>query len=161
MTATAQSTGRHRAPGERHALRLLIFGAIGGSVWLFGLALQVALVRVVHLDPVVAYIIQGFVANQLSFLLNRYLTWRDRNVSFWRALWRFNTQKTVFNLINLAGYTVLVRLGVQYLVANVALTAVFTPINYAFGHYWSFKAGPFVSRRRNRFPRSTSARSSP
>lgn len=141
-----QALGRHRqrtsaaAPADRHLLRLVIFGVIGGGVFLVGLAMQIALVRQLHMDAVVAYIAQGAASIQLSFLLNRYVTWRDRGVSFWRALWRFNTQKTLMTVINMAAYVGLVRFGVQYITANIALTALFTPVNYLLAHYWSFTA---------------------
>jgi glycosyltransferase involved in cell wall biosynthesis len=130
---------RHRAAGERHATRFGAFGVIGAAVFLAGLAGQVALVRVLRWDAVAAYAVAGVASVQLSFLLNRYLTWRDRDVRFVGALWRWNTQKAAVTAVNMAAYAVLVRLGVQYVVANVALTAVFTPVNYVLGHYWSFR----------------------
>ena len=139
-------SGRHRhgavggAGTERHLFRFLIFGAIGGGVFLTGLIMQMALVRNLHMNAVAAYVAQGVASIQASFLLNRYLTWRDRSIPFWRALWRFNTQKVAMTIVNMGAYALLIRLGVQYVVANVGLTAVFTPVNYLLGHYWSFTA---------------------
>jgi putative flippase GtrA/glycosyltransferase involved in cell wall biosynthesis len=139
-----QAPGRHRqqttaaVPADRHLLRLMIFGVVGGGVFLVGLVIQVALVRQLHMDAVAAYIAQGVASIQLSFLLNRYVTWRDRSAPFWRALWRFNTQKILMTAVNMAAYAGLVRFGVQYIAANIALTAVFTPVNYLLAHYWSF-----------------------
>jgi putative flippase GtrA/4-amino-4-deoxy-L-arabinose transferase-like glycosyltransferase len=132
--------GRHGVRGERHGVRFMVFAAIGASVFLVGLSIQIAMVQYLHVDTIVAYIIQSIVSIELSFLLNRYLTWRDRNVPFLWALWRFNTQKALATLVTVTTYAVLVRLGVQYIVANIAITAVLTPLNYVAGHYWSFKA---------------------
>jgi 4-amino-4-deoxy-L-arabinose transferase-like glycosyltransferase/putative flippase GtrA len=123
---------------DRHWLRLPIFGLIGGGVFSFGLVLQVVLVQRLHMAAVPAYFAQGFTSIQLSFLLNHYLTWRDRSVPFWRALWRFNAQKALMTAIIVGVYAILIRFGVQYIVANIALTVVFTPVNYVIGHYWSF-----------------------
>ena len=78
---------------------------------------------------------------ETSFLLNRWLTWRDRNIPFWLAFARFNAQKTVTIALNLALYAGLLRLGVNYLVANVALTAVFTVVNYVAGDRLVFVPG--------------------
>ncbi len=130
--------GEQRA--ARHWMRLPIFGLIGGGVFIIGLIMQVALVEKFGMASVPAYVVQGIASIQLSFLLNRYLTWRDRSVSFWRAMWRFNAQKAFMTAINMGAYAILVRLGMQYIAANIVLTAVFTPVNYVIGHYWSFAA---------------------
>jgi putative flippase GtrA len=153
--ATAQSNGRHRAPGERHGIRFLAFGAIGAAVFAAGLGIQIALVHYLHVDPVAAYVIQGVFSIELSFVLNRYLTWRDRSVPFFRALWRFNTQKAIATVLNMVAYAILVRLGVQYIVANIALTAVFTPLNYVAAHYWSFEARPHGTTMAKEVPAAT------
>ena len=85
------------------------------------------------MQPIVSYAIQAVVSVESSFLLNRWLTWRDRATPFWIAFARFNAQKTVTIALNLALYEGLLRLGVNYLVANVALTVVFTVVNYVAG----------------------------
>jgi 4-amino-4-deoxy-L-arabinose transferase-like glycosyltransferase/putative flippase GtrA len=131
--------GRHKR-SERHAARLGLFGVIGACMFLGGLAMQIALVRGLRMDATAAYLISGIASIQASYLLNRYVTWRDKPVGFWAALWRFNIQKAGITVVNVAAYAILVRLGVQYVVANVALTAVLTPLNYVAGHYWSFAA---------------------
>jgi cyclic beta-1,2-glucan synthetase len=58
----------------------------------------------------------------VNFLLNRWLTWRDRDTPFWTAFARFNAQKAVTIALNLACYAGLIRLGMNYLAANVLLT---------------------------------------
>jgi putative flippase GtrA len=129
--------GRHAvAPPpylERRGARFVVFSAIGGTVFLMGLALQALLTGRWHVLPVVSYLIQAVVSVETSFLLNRWVTWRDRSTPFWLAFARFNAQKTVTIVLNLALYAALLRLGMNYLVANVALTAVFTVVNYVAG----------------------------
>jgi putative flippase GtrA len=136
---------------RRHKIRFLIFAAIGGGVFLVGLGIQIAMVQYLNVDAIVSYIIQSIVSIELSFLLNRYLTWRERNVPLLWALSRFNTQKAFASLITVTTYAILVRLGMQYIVANTAITAVLTPLNYVGAHYWSFKA------RAQRAPRAGQA----
>ena len=91
--------------------------------------------------PALSYAVQAVVSVWTSFLLNRWLTWRDRNLSFWLAFARFNVQKTVTIALNLALYTGLLRLGVNYLAANVLLTAAFTIVNYVAGDRLVFIPG--------------------
>ena len=88
-----------------------------------------------------SYLIQAVASVEASFLLNRWLTWRDRGTPFWLAFARFNAQKVVTIGLNLALYAGLLRLGVNYLVANVVLTAVFTVVNYVAGDRLVFIPG--------------------
>jgi putative flippase GtrA/glycosyltransferase involved in cell wall biosynthesis len=133
----AASRGRHAAAPppylERRGARFVVFSAIGGAVFLMGLGLQAVLTGAGHMQPIMSYAIQAVVSVESSFLLNRWLTWRDRATPFRKAFARFNAQKTVTIALNLALYDGLLRLGVNYLVANVALTVVFTVVNYVAG----------------------------
>jgi GT2 family glycosyltransferase/putative flippase GtrA len=117
------------------------FSGIGGFVFLMGLGLQAVLTGLWHVEPVVSYLIQAVTSVETSFLLNRWLTWRDRGIPFWTACARFNAQKTVTIILNLALYTGLLRLGMNYLVANVTLTVVFTVVNYVAGDRLVFLPG--------------------
>ena len=136
-TNRAASRGRHAATPppylERRGARFVVFSAIGGAVFIMGLGLQAVLTGAGHIQPIVSYAIQAVVSVESSFLLNRWLTWRDRATPFRRAFVRFNAQKTVTIALNLALYEGLLRLGMNYLVANVALTVVFTVVNYVAG----------------------------
>jgi putative flippase GtrA/GT2 family glycosyltransferase len=128
--------GRHAAvppPGEGHGKRFTIFSAIGGVIFVLGLALQVALTGWWHLPAFGSYLVQAAVSVELSFVLNRWLTWRDRDTPLWTAVARFNAQKTVTVALNAALYAGLLDLGMNYLIANVVLTIVFTAVNYAAG----------------------------
>ena len=144
----ASTSGRHAATPppylDRRGARFVIFSAIGGVIFLMGLGIQAALTGSWHVLPVVSYLIQAVISVEASFLLNRWLTWRDRSSPFWHAFARFNAQKTVTIALNLALYTGLLRLGMNYLVANVVLTAVFTVVNYVAGDRLVF----IPSRRR-------------
>ena len=75
---------------------------------------------------------------QVSFLLNHFWTWRAERVPFWQACWKFNVSKVLTTIANLVLYAGLVRAGMNYVVANVATTAVFTVVNYIVGHDRAF-----------------------
>jgi dolichol-phosphate mannosyltransferase len=123
---------------SEHGTRLASFSAIGLSVFVMGFGLQALLVEIWHVERVVAYVLQGVVSIQVSFLLNYYCTWRDKHFAFWPACCRFNGGKVFTTLLNFGIYAGLIRLGVNYLAANVALMAVFTLVNYLLGHFWVF-----------------------
>jgi putative flippase GtrA len=127
-----------RRLSKEHGSRFALFGAIGLSVFAFGLALQFVLVRYAGLGHITSYLIQGVLSIQISFVLNLRLTWRDRHTQFWTALGRFNLQKLLASVLNVAAYAGFVAIGIEYLLANVVTTAVFTVANYLLGHYWSF-----------------------
>ena len=105
-----------------HRARFTAFAIIGASLFWFGIGLQVLLTGGWHLNAITSFLIQGVVSVQLSYLLNRYWTWRAVPVPFWAAWRRFNSQKVVLSVLNLVLYMGLLRLGVNCLIANFATT---------------------------------------
>jgi glycosyltransferase involved in cell wall biosynthesis/putative flippase GtrA len=124
-----------------HGARLTRFSAIGGAIFIAGLALQAALTSGLHVPSFLSFLSQSVLSIEASFLLNRWLTWRSRGTAVWFSFWRYNVQKTVTVAANLLLYAVLLRLGMNYLVANVLLTGVFTLINYLGGDRFVFTPG--------------------
>ena len=116
------------------------------NVFAVGLLIQVLLVRYAGMGHVASYIAQTITSVQISFLLSRYMTWRDRNVPFLSALARFNMQQLTVNGIGVAGYAGLERLGVNYVLANVAVTAVLTPVSFLSSHKWSMAERTYLPR---------------
>ena len=132
---------RHAAAGPRviqGGPRFLMFCAIGTAIFLLGLVIQAVLTGLWHVPPVASFFIQGVISVEMNFLLNRWLTWRDRDTPFWPAFARFNAQRTLTIALNLVSYAILVRLGMNYLVANVVLTVAFTAVNYLAGDRFVF-----------------------
>jgi putative flippase GtrA len=126
-----------RAWGQR--TRLTIFGLNGTAVFAAGLMIQIILVQYAGVGHVTSYIAQTVASIQLSFLLSRYLTWRDRSVSFRHGLTRFNAQQLAVTGLGMAGYAVLDRLGMNYVVANVVVTGLLTPVSFLSSHLWSLR----------------------
>jgi 4-amino-4-deoxy-L-arabinose transferase-like glycosyltransferase/GT2 family glycosyltransferase len=119
--------------------RFGVFGSIGVLVLVLGTGLQWALIEVGD-GKTASYIWQAVFSIELSFALNRWLTWRDRHVDLLGALFKWNAQKLALTAPNVAVYAWLVWLGMNWLVANLLLTAVFTLINYVWSNVWSFRA---------------------
>ena len=119
--------------------RLTIFGLNGTAVFAAGLMIQILLVQYAGVGHVPSYIVQTVASIQLSFLLSRYLTWRDRSVSFGRGLIKFNAQQLAVTGLGMAGYAVLEWLGMNYVIANVLVTGLLTPVSFASSHLWSLR----------------------
>jgi putative flippase GtrA len=143
-----QRTGRLVARVWAQRIRLTIFGLNGTAVFAAGLMIQIILVQYAGVGHVPSYIVQTVASIQLSFLLSRYLTWRDRSVSFGHGLIRFNAQQLAVTGLGMAGYAVLEWLGMNYVIANVLVTGLLTPVSFASSHLWSLRprhtAGPRV-----------------
>lgn len=136
--------GRHALPTRRrklvteHGVRFARFGLIGGGVFIAGLALQTGLTSGLHIPAFLSYLIQTVLSLEVSFLLNRLFTWNERGASFWPSFWRYNVQKSITVVLNILAYAGLLRLGVNYIMANVVLTAIFTVVNYVGGDRFVF-----------------------
>lgn len=139
------SSGWHRELLAAHGGKFTRFGVIGGVIFVAGLALQAAMTDGLRVPSLASYGTQAFVSVEASFLLNRRYTWHRRRTAFWPSLLRFNLTKAVTVVANLVLYAGLIRLGLNYLLANVLLTMVFAVVNYVGGDRFVFtrgKAGP-------------------
>ncbi len=156
--------GRHAAPRQSvlpkvfDGSRFLLFSAIGGFVFLLGFGLQAWLTSGLRVPADASYLAQAVLSIETSFALNRWLTWRDRDTPLLRAFGRFNAQKTVTVALNLALYAGLLWLGMNYLLANVVLTALFTVVNFVAGDRFVFvPAGSRLATRTHAAPKGRSA----
>jgi putative flippase GtrA len=136
--------GRHRKSNlvsrmvSQHSKRLTSFSLIGFGVFALGVGFQAVLVREAHMPKEAAYITQLLLSIQLNFWANYRWTWNDRNAPFWRSCFRYNLKRAAGTLLSLALYPLLVKLGMNYLVANALLVILLTPANYVLGHWWTF-----------------------
>ncbi len=121
-----------------HRTRFAAFSVIGAAIFVMGIAMQAWLTGWLHMNADVSFLLQGIVSVQASFIANYYWTWRDQDVPFWPACGKFNAQKVAVSVANLAVYAGLVKFGMNYLLANVVTTAVFTVVNYVMSHLWVF-----------------------
>ena len=133
-----------------HGGKLAMFSVIGAAVFAFGLALQAMLVRGAGIGLFAAYAIQTVICIEVAYVLNRYLTWRDRDVRFWAACARFTVQRVIVTIPSLLVYAGLIRLHVGYPLANAVTTTAFTMVNYAVGHAWSFAPDAHATSTRHR-----------
>jgi glycosyltransferase involved in cell wall biosynthesis/putative flippase GtrA len=123
---------------EQHKVRFGIFGLIGGTVFLLGMAGMYLLVSVLGLNAQIAFFITGVFSIELSFFLNWLITWRDSQAPFWPSFWRFNITRFATVPLSQGFYALLLWGGVQYLWAVVINVAVFTLVNYVLG-FWAYR----------------------
>jgi putative flippase GtrA len=142
--AQPKERGRHRKPSlvsrvaSEHGKRLTSFSLIGFAVFALGICLQALLVRLMHVPAVPAYVIQVVLSVQANFVANLRWTWSDRDAPFWRSCLRYNIKRAAGTALSFALYPLLIKLGMNYLVANAALVVALTPANYVLGHWWTF-----------------------
>ena len=126
------------------------FGSIGGSVFVLGMAMLYGMVELLDIPPLVANAVQLTVTFWLNYVLNRHITWRERNISR-RAAYKFLVSRATTTVINyflfaalislqfaftVAGYSV--AFSVHYLTANVITLIAVMALNYEISDRWAF-----------------------
>lgn len=120
------------------SLRLASFAAVGGGVFLVGLALQWLFVAL-GMSPVPAFTAQLVLTILLNSELNRVLTWGDRAVGR-RAFAAFVASRAATAGLAWLLFVALVQLlGVQHLLANAISVAAATGVNYVVGDRLVFR----------------------
>lgn len=147
MEPSGADLGRPASGTWGRKSRLEITAINSMNVLAVGLLIQVILVRYANMGHISSYIAQTVALIQLSFLLSRYLAQWDRNLTFARALTRFNAQHLVVAGLGIGGYAGLERLGVNYVGANAAVTAVLLPAGLLASHKWSMGQRTRLSSR--------------
>jgi putative flippase GtrA len=117
--------------------RLLIFAANGVLVFCLGVAVQLALIHQLKMGNLSSYLVKTVLSVQLTFLLSRYLTWRDRNLAWLPALARWNIQQVVISGLSVGLYAGLDRLGMGYIKGNLVVAVISTPLSFIVAHLWS------------------------
>lgn len=123
---------------NQHKVRFSIFGLIGGTVLVLGMASMYFQVSVLGINAQLAFFITGVFSIELSFYLNWHMTWRDSKATFWPSFWRFNITRFATVPLSQGLYALLLWGGVQYLWAVVINVAVFTLVNYVLG-FWAYR----------------------
>jgi putative flippase GtrA len=121
----------------RNRARIAISAANGLVAFLFGLAVETAFMSFAGLGHFVSYALQILFSTQLSFLLARFVTWRDRRVPFFLTMARYNAQQLGTTLLSMLLFAGLDSIGVFYAIANLTVTISVAPISFLVAHNWS------------------------
>lgn len=118
--------------------RQLSFAAVGLLVMAVGFVVLAVLIGPCGMNAHLAYLVQALVSVELSFLLSRYWTWRDRRASSradtGREWLRFHTSRMLSIPANQALFSVLLISGCNALVANGWCVTATTVFNYSVSH---------------------------
>lgn len=120
----------------RLRVKIGLAGMNGGIAFLVGLGVQTALISL-GMGHFVAYVLQQLVSTECSFLLSRYVTWRDREVRFFPTLLRFNLQQISTTLLSIVLFAGLDKLDMNYALANFLVTLIVAPLSFLLAHKWS------------------------
>ncbi|MGH3170569.1 MAG: GtrA family protein [Trebonia sp.] len=118
-------------------MRILIAAINGLLAFFFGLGVGTTLIHYAGLGRLDAYVLQNVVSTQVSFLLARFVTWRDRRVPFFRTLLRYNGQQLTTVILSIVLFTVLTKIGMYYAAANFTVTVAVAPLTFLIAHNWS------------------------
>jgi GtrA-like protein len=117
--------------------RLLLAALNGFIAFVFGLGVQTAFLRFAGVGHFTAYVLQNVFSTQLSFLLAKYVTWRDRRVPFFLSLGRYNLQQLTTVLLGIVLFAGLDTIGLNYVLASLTVTLAMAPLTFLIAHNWS------------------------
>lgn len=119
--------------------KIALAGMNGGIAFLFGLSVQTAFITLAGVGHFTAYVLQTLFSTQVSFLLARYITWRERKVPFFPTLIRYNLQQVTAVLLSILLFAGLDALGIQFAIANFMVTLIIAPLTFIVSHTWSIR----------------------
>jgi putative flippase GtrA len=118
--------------------RQLSFAVVGLLVMALGFVMLAVLIGRCGVNAHLAYLLQALVSVELSFVLSRYWTWRDRRASsragVGREWLRFHASRMLSIPANQALFSLLLISGCGALVANGWCVTATTVFNYCVSH---------------------------
>jgi putative flippase GtrA len=118
------------------------FVLVGGGVALFGGIQMYLYVEVLHMEQILAYILQTFLSLQINFNINDFWTWGDwrkENGGYSHRWIKFHLSRFAVVLFDQIGFGVLVLLGFHYLATYTILIILGFTINYITSCKFVFK----------------------
>ena len=129
-----------RSLWARHGDRLWRYLLVGATGTLVNFAVLKAVWPVLHGTPPLADAIASEVAILTNYGLNTRFTFRSR--PSWRTLLQYNLVLAGGSLLQVGVFTVLVDLGLYYLLANLLAIPFNTVVGFVLSQWWVFRPGP-------------------
>jgi dolichol-phosphate mannosyltransferase len=129
--------------------RGLSFILIGGGVAVFGSVQMYFYVEILHLEQNLAYVFQTFLSLQINFILNDRWTWGDWRVNNgnYKDRWlKYHLSRLMTILLGQFIFSLLVWLGIHYLVAYAVNIIIGFAINYITSSKFVFKQREVIDR---------------
>lgn len=118
-------------------MSLLRYGAVGGVATAAHYLLLWALVELGHWPPPLAAGAGAALGAQLGFVGNRWFTFEHQGPWF-AAWWRFQLTALLGGVTSVLVVALGVRLGLHYLLAQMAATLLALVLTYAINRRWTF-----------------------
>lgn len=124
---------------RKHFWRWLRFCTIGITTTGFGFLILYLAVSNLGLRPILGYLIENAVMLQVGFLLNRYLTFGDRDTFWPKALLKWYGIKAGTFGAGQAIFFLLVNIiGLQYMLASLTIAASLGLFSYSISNFFTF-----------------------
>lgn len=124
---------------RRHGWRWLRFSTIGIVNAAIGFIILYSMVSGAGLKPIFGYLIENAVMLQISFILNRRLTFDDRETSWLSSLFKWYLARATMFGVGQGIFLLLVSLiGLQYLLASLLIAITLGFLNFAISNWFTF-----------------------
>lgn len=124
---------------KQHFWRWLRYSTIGATTTALGFLILYLAVSNIGLKPVFGYLIENAITLQVGFLLNRRLSFADRENNWFRSLIKWYTARATMFGIGQGVFWLLVSIfGFQYMLASLTLALSFGLIDYAICNIFTF-----------------------
>jgi putative flippase GtrA len=127
---------------RRHGDRLWRYLLVGLAGVVVNFAVLKAVWPLLHHTPSAADAVASEVAILANYFMNTRFTFRTRPT--WRTLLQFNLVLACGSLIQVGVFTLLVDLGVYYLLANLLAIPFNTVIGFVLSQVWVFRPTPSI-----------------
>ncbi|MDA8201097.1 MAG: GtrA family protein [Thermaerobacter sp.] len=129
-----------RSLWARHGDRLWRYLLVGATGTLVNFAVLKAVWPVLHGTPSLADGVASEVAILTNYGLNTWFTFRSR--PSWRTLLQYNLVLAGGSLLQVGVFTLLVDLGLYYLLANLLAIPFNTIVGFVLSQWWVFRPEP-------------------
>lgn len=124
---------------RRHGWRWLRFSTIGVINAAIGFLILYSMVSGAGLKPIFGYLIENGVMLQISYILNRRLTFDDRHSHWLKCLLKWYLARAAMFGVGQGIFLLLVSLiGLQYLLASLIIAVALGCLNFIISNWFTF-----------------------
>lgn len=124
---------------HRHSWRWIRFTTIGAVTMGLGFLILFLTISDGGIKPIFGYLIENAVTLQIGFLLNRYLTFSDRDTHWFKALLRWYAVRAASFGAGQACFFLLVNIaGLQYMLASLTIAMTLGLFSYSISNFFTF-----------------------
>lgn len=124
-----------------HFWRWVRFSAVGFGTTGAGFGILFIAVHLWGLRPILGYLIENAIMLQVGFILNRYVTFGDRNTTWYLALFKWYGMRAGTFAAGQGIFFLLVNIfGLQYMLASLTIAATLGIVSYIICNCFTFTA---------------------